>query len=127
MPKYGDLPSAVGATGQSATMLIPGDVLVLFNAETITAPEASIAIAIGPNPGGGYAPLAFDIEFSAAVVTASTLIQGAMNDVDPAYQTLFTSTNLQQDNYGDLGKFRFYRAKLASQSAGGTLTVTVSR
>lgn len=108
-------------------MLIPGDVLVLFNAETLAAPQASIAISIGPALGGGYAPLTFDIEFSAAAVTATTLIQGSMSDVDSAYQTLYTSTNLQQDNYVDFGKFRFYRAKLSSQSAGGTVTVTVSR
>ena len=126
MPKYGDLPSAVGATGQLATMLVPGDALTLFNAETLTAPQASIAISIGPAVGGGYAPLTFDIEFAAAP-TATVAIQGAMNDVDSAYQTLYTSTSLQQDNYADYGKFRFYRAKLLTQSAGGALTVTVSR
>jgi hypothetical protein len=101
--------------------------MALFAAETIAAaPQASIAIAIGPALGAGYAPINFDIEFAAAP-TSSVQIQGAMNDTNSAYQTLYTSTNKQQDYYGDVGKFRFYRAYLASQSAGGAITVTVSR
>jgi hypothetical protein len=109
-------------------MLVPGDVMRLFNAETLAGlPLQSIAIAIGPNPGGGYSPIAFDIEFAATPVTASVIIQGAMTDTPAAYQTLYTSTNKQQDYYGDVGKFRFYTITLVSQSAGGAITVTVSR
>lgn len=126
MPNYGALPNVPAAVGQSATALYAGDELNLFNAETPAAPQASIAVALPKAPVGGYAPIVFDIEFAAAP-TDSLLIQGAMVDTDSAYQTLYTSTNLQQDNYQDLGGFQFYRAKLASQSAGGAVTVTVRR
>jgi hypothetical protein len=127
MPPYGDLPSKVGATGQGATSLVPGDRLALFNAETVTAPQSSIAVARGYNPAGGAAvPMVFTIHFAAAP-TASVLIQGSNVDVDAQYQTVFTSTGLQDENYTDYGIFQFYRAQLASQSAGGALTVIVQR
>jgi hypothetical protein len=38
---------------------------------------------------------------------------------------LYTSTNTQNDNYVDGSAFAYYWAQLASQSAGGALTLTM--
>ncbi len=121
MPNYGTPQS-----GGTVTAIQPGDSLRLFDAEAPVPPQASIAFARGYNPGGGYAPIVFDIQFS-AVPTDSLLIEGASEDVDAAYQTLHTSTDKQQDYYADQGLFRFYRARIVSWVGGGTLTVTASR
>src|ERR1017187_4627550 len=132
MPAYGALPNVPTATGQPPVALAPGDSMALFNAEasaTVAAyfggSGASIAVAISPHPGG-YKPIAFDVEFATAP-TGNVLIQGAMQDTDSSYQTLYTSTTKQRDNYADYGGFVFYRAKPTTSSGGGNPTVTVRR
>ena len=121
MPDYG-----VAQAGGVLTSLQPGDSYTLFNAETPTAPQASVAFAfsVGPNPGNNSKT--FHIDFASAP-TAVVDIQAANADVDADYITVYTSTNLQHDAYTDIGTSAFYRAKLASQSAGGAITVTVQR
>ena len=49
------------------------------------------------------------------------------NEFDALYETLWTSTNTQYDNYTDTTRWAYYRARLVSQSGGGALTVTVKR
>ena len=117
MPNYASIP---------ATALQPGDALALFSAETLTAPQASIAIARAQGPGGVDGGVTFSMQFAAAP-TSSLTIQGANQDIEAAYQTIATSTNKQQDVYTDTGRWAFYRARLASQSAGGALTVIAQR
>lgn len=68
----------------------------------------------------------FTIDFATAP-TSSVLIQASNLEIDADYQTLYTSNSTQHDNYSVTVPFRFYRAKLASQSAGGALTVIISR
>ena len=115
MPNYGAA-SPIG--------LFPGQQYALFAAETPTAPQSSQAVAVARPQSIGYDPVVFEIFFASAP-TDSLVIQGAMADVDARYQTLYTSTNTQQDVYSDLGGFAFYRARLVSQSGGGAVTVTV--
>lgn len=95
--------------------------MFLFNAESPTAPQSSIAVAVNNRAGA----VQFDISFLSAP-TSSVLIQGSNVNTDAEYETLKTSTSVQKDGYTDTGGWRFYRAKLATQSAGGPLTVTVS-
>lgn len=126
MPNYGDLPSGVGATGQAATSLEPGNSLALFNNETPNPPQASIAFRRAPGRTDDDQGVTFSIAFAAAA-TDSLLIQGSNQDIDAQYQTLYTSTNKQFDLYTDIGRWAFYRAKLASQAAGGAVTVIAQR
>lgn len=121
MPNYGSLPITGTGTGQGSTALGSGDWIALFNAETLTAPQSSIAISEVPGVGGPT-EITFSIAFAAAP-TSSLVIQGANTDVDAAYQTLYTSTNKQADNYTDTVAWGYYRAQLVSQSAGGACTV----
>lgn len=122
MPAYGT-PQAGGVL----TSLIPGDPLhYLFNAETLTAPIASIAFSRGTGTADGTPEMTFQISFVSAP-TAVVVIQGSNQDIDALYATLWTSTNTQDDNYTDTARWAFYRARLVSQSGGGALTVTVKR
>lgn len=115
MPNYGSKPCISIGMGES---------LQLFAAESPAAPQASISCCLRPTRS--YTPLVFYIEFAAAP-TDSLKIQGAMTDTDADYTDLFTSTNTQKDIYTDQGSFAFYRARLATQTGGGAVTVTVRR
>jgi len=121
MPNYGSLPITGTGTGQGSTALGSGDWIALFSAETLTAPQSSIAISQVPGVGGPT-EITFSIAFAAAP-TSVLVIQGANSDTDAAYQTLFTSTSKLQDNYTDTVAWGYYRAQLVSQSSGGACTV----
>lgn len=131
MPAYGDLPSGVGATTVGPTALSPGDSLALFNNETVTALEASIIANRALSPSGSDQGVTFFIEFAAAP-TDSLQILGS-NKAPAAvfaladWASLYTSTNKQTDSYADTARFAYYCAYLASQSAGGKLTVIAQR
>jgi hypothetical protein len=106
---------------------MPGDGLfTLFaSTESLTAPQASVAFNRGQKDGGSSSPLTFQIRF-ASTPTAVVQIQAANTDVDGDYMAIYTSTNAQQDAYTDVGRSKYYRARLLSQSAGGALTVMVN-
>ena len=128
MPAYGALSSAPTAKNQPAAALYPGDSMQLISAEASTDVAkwpASIAVAIPPHPGG-YKPILFAIEF-ATTPANNVVIQGAMEDWEAAYQTLFTSAAKRQDYYADDGSFKFYRVGPCTSTGGGNLTVTVRR
>ena len=120
--------------GGTLAALIPGEEITLFNAETITAPQASIAFARGYNPGGtsGFA-MTFQVEFAASPTTAAVQILGTNKQqlADGTAITLADWTVLvEQDNtqtfsYTDEGSSAFYCVYVASQSAGGAITATV--
>jgi hypothetical protein len=126
------MPNYSGAAG-SATALSPGDQVNLLAAEAPVAGQASMAVAPMVTPGGDYAPIAFDIEYSANPNADTLAIQGAMTDTDAAYQTFYTSpgTNASSDKlhdfYSDLGKFTYYRVKQIARAGNQTQTVTVRR
>lgn len=121
MPNYGTLQSGGGVTA-----VAPGDSMVLFNAESPTAPQASIAFARGIGITGQPSGIVFTAKWAAAP-TATLAIQGSNADVDADYQTLNTVTNSQYANYADVGNFLFYRGKLLTQSAGGAVTLIAQR
>lgn len=122
MPNYGTVQS-----GGVVTSLQPGESMLLWNAESPSAPVASIPFNRAPGPGpDADAGTTFTISFASAP-TATIDIQAANQDVDAQYITIFTSTNKQVDSFTDGQRFAFYRAKLTSQSAGGALTVLAQR
>jgi hypothetical protein len=129
VPNYGVAQSgSFPNQGNNLTTLIPGDLpFYLFNAETPTAPQASVAFCRGftPGTGGATVPLTFEISFASASPTAEVDIQGSNTDADADYISLYSSVNQQYDYYSDYGGFRFYRAKLVTYSSGGALTVLV--
>ena len=112
--------------------LYPGDGLYfLFNAESPAAPQASVVIERGSGATMSDQGITFFIEFAAAP-TSSVQILGANNPNLQAFnlvdwQSLYTSANKQTDAYTDTARFRFYCVYVASQSAGGTITVTAKR
>lgn len=122
MPNYGTLQA-----GNVLTALYPGSgPYYLFNAETPTAPQASIAFNRAFSASLNDNGTTFQIIFASAP-TSSVLIQGSDIDVDGDYLTLYTSTSKQFDSYTDVQRFSFYRAKVATQSAGGAITVVAQR
>ncbi len=122
MPNYG-----VAQAGGVLTAIQPGDSLLLFNAESPTAPQSSVAFARGYNPGGGGGnPIVFQAIWESSP-TAALYIQGSNVDTDADYITLGTITNTSPAYYADAGGFLFYRVQLFSQSAGGAVTVKVQR
>lgn len=108
--------------------LRPGDPFYnLFNGtETPAAVMPSVAFARGQSPSGADQGTTFQISFASAP-TAVVLIQGANQDVEALYETLWTSTNTQYDNYTDTTRWAFYRAKISTYSAGGMPVVTAKR
>lgn len=125
MPNYG-VAQAGSPGGNNLTEIQPGDLFYLFNAESPTAPQASVAVAMGYVPNNASGQVVFTVHWAAAP-TAALVIQGSHVDVDAQYQTLTTFTNVQDGYYADVGGFAFYRAKLSSQSAGGAVTVIAKR
>lgn len=121
MPLYG-----VAQAGGVLTAIQPGDSITLFAAETLTAPQASVAFNRGYSPSATDAGTTFQILFASAP-TSTLAIQGSNLDVDADYVTLYTSTSKQQDGYTDIGRWAFYRAKLLTQSGGGAVTVIAQR
>jgi|SRR5580658_897777 hypothetical protein len=106
------------------TDLEVGESLYLFNAETLTAPQASIAFSRAYSPSGMDAGITFQM-FYAASPTAVLIIQGSNDGVN--WINLYTSNNEQSDNYTDNTRWAFYRAYLSSQSGGGAVTVLAQR
>jgi len=122
MPNYG-----VKQSGGVLTEIQPGDQFVLFNAESPTPPQASVAFNTGYQPGGQSPQIAFTIDFATAPSASEVHIQGANINADADFQDLYVSTNVQHDLYLDNGKLAFYRAKLVGNTGGGALTVIAQR
>jgi hypothetical protein len=128
MPLFG----AAQAGGQ-LTSLIPGEVLSLFAADSVTAPQASMAVSRGYSPGGfTNFGITFQITFASSP-TAVTQILGTNVYQYPGkafvlteWTVLYTSTNLQSDSYTDAGASRFYCGYVVSQSGGGAITLTAN-
>lgn len=113
--------------GGVRTALSPGDSLALFNAETVTSNEASIPFNRANGPSGDDAGTTFSIDWETTPTGSTVLIQVANQDVDADYVTVYTSTALQHDVYTDIGRARYYRAKVAPYAAGGKLTLIANR
>lgn len=106
--------------------LYPGDEITLFDAETPTAPQASQQVAMQPNKDGGPAALAVQVSYASAP-TATLDIQAANVDADANYVTIGSSQNTQHDLVEIGSSAAFIRVNLASQSAGGAVTVVLRR
>lgn len=122
MPNYGTLPSTGAGSGVAATVLDPGDQQYLFNAETPTAPQLSIAFCRSSGPTGVPSGITFTIKAPSGTI----LILGANVDTLAEWTLavavpLYTSTNQAFASYSDLGNFNFY----CCQMSAGTGTVTV--
>ena len=122
MPLYGVSPP-IG--------LSPGQQMVLFAGESLTAPQASQVFSRGPSPSLSDQGITFFMQFASSP-TRSLLILGS-NKLPAAtftsgdWITLATSSNKQVDSYTDTTRYTFYCAYLASQSGGGALTVNAQR
>jgi hypothetical protein len=125
MPNYGVAQAGSNPTlGLNLTSLQSGDTdYFLFNAEVLTAPQASVAFSRANAPGA-QTTYTFSIDYASAP-TAVMTIQGSNTDVDADYVTLYTSTSIQHDFWTDTGAWKYYRAALVSQSGGGAVTVKV--
>ena len=112
MPAYGDNPgptgTGVGASGQSATALQPGDSLILFNAETPGAGERSLAIARAIGPTADDVGTTFSVLCTSAPTAGDFLIQAANTDAPVSYQTVYTATTGASQNYTDVGRWKYY-------------------
>jgi hypothetical protein len=118
MPNYG-----IPQVGGVLASVLPGDTYTLFNAETPTAPQSSVAFARGYTPGtGASAPILFTVSFANASPTAQVDIMASNVDADSQYQVVNSVVNSQLGFYQDAGNFAYYRARLTSGS-GGALTV----
>ena len=122
MKLYGAAQSGGGLQSVS-----PGERIVLFDGtETPVANITSLAFARAPGPTQVPAGIMFTTHFGAAP-TAAVLVQASNVDADAQYQTVFTSTNRQNDLYQDAGTFAFYRVQLSAYVSGGMPTVIAQR
>lgn len=105
----------------------PGDIVTLFDAETVTQGESSIAVAIPPIPGQGAPQFSLYLHFASAP-TAVTTVQVANADADADYVGTGTnSTNKQTDQLNFTSNAPFLRINVGTFSAGGVMTATLYR
>ncbi len=113
--------------GGSLQAVLPGQRIILFDGtETPAALVKSLAFVPVPGPTQVPSPIVFTTHFGAAP-TATVLVQAANADVEAQYQTVFTSTNKQDDYYADAGGFAFYRVQLSAYVSGGMPVVIAQR
>ena len=134
MPAY---PGVAGSTTISPivpTSMVVGDSVLLFNAETITAPEASIAVTPIWEAGRPAPAFVFELLFSGAPGAFSLQLQEADTDADAYYinptNTAYTISAVSANQVArtDLipfggSKIRAYFASLAN-AVKATLKVT---
>lgn len=114
----------------SPTGLYPGDSLAIFNAESVTAPVAGKAIAIGrPYNSGGPPVVGMEVLFGGAPGTFQVDLQEADTDVDAAYQSVGSVIAV---NAGQYARFdaqitgQFARPKVISLQNAVTVTIRLS-
>ena len=103
--------------------LQPGDKMALWNAETPSAPAASVAFARGMATSGSDQGSTFQVHFPG---TASVQIQAANIDNDASYTNVGTAIATSGGSYTNTERFAFYRAQVAALT-GGNVTVVVQR
>jgi hypothetical protein len=105
----------------------PGSTHKLFDAETVTAPQASEAVAIPPSRTGGV--VGVDISWIFSTPPAASLsmdVQIAEFDNDASYFTIDTISTLAGgvNSYSGYSS-KFWRVKVTTLTGGGTLTVAI--
>lgn len=126
MPLYGVAQAGSNATspGLNLTSILPGQSFTLFNGEAGSANPSSVAFSNAMSPVQISDPIQFTISWDAISSGGTTVnIQGANQDLDAQYQTLFQSVNMTLDKYTDTGNFRYYRATVSGYANGGNVTV----
>ena len=126
MPNYGTLPLTGAGSGVPATVLSPGDQEYLFQNESPTAPQLSIAISRSSGSTGVPSGIVFAVKCPSGTV----LILGANVDTPAEWalaagNPLHTSTNAAYDYYEDIGNFAFYCCQLSAGT--GPVTVIAQR
>jgi len=123
MPNYGTLPLTGQGSGVAATVLSPGDRMLLFGTlvngvvtgESPTAPQQSIAVARSSGPTGVPAGGVFTIQAASGTVlilgsNVDTPAQWALAETTP----LYTATDQANAFYTDIGEFAYCSAKLSA-------------
>jgi hypothetical protein len=120
------MPLFNGNANVLATAVYPGDVIPLFNAETLTAPATSTVISLGGAAPFGIHQVSFQVQFASSP-TASVAIFGS--NIAPTSSgptdgvAVGTAVTTQSAVVTTTAIFEFYWAVLASQSGGGALSV----
>ena len=129
MPNYG-IPQAGSFPNpaNNLTALLPGDSFVLFNAESPSAGQASVAFNRAPGYGDERpAGIVFTASWAVTNAGNTMQIQGANVDVDAEYNKNILQTIAGNGFYSDQGNFAFYRAKLTAYVSGAPVTVIAQR
>jgi hypothetical protein len=113
------MPNYVAGT---AVALSPGDTINLFNAETPTPPQASIAFTQAYAAQGQPPGATFQAIFPG---TASVQVQGSNIDVDADYANVGAAITTSGGAVTDTSRLSFYRAKVTALT-GGSITVAVA-
>ena len=126
MPLYG-----VAQAGGVCTQICAGDQVALFaSTDTVTAPQASIAICRGRNASQTNYAITFQILYGSSPTAVMEILATNVSQYPgktfnlAEWTVVYTSTNVQTDSYTDIGASEFYCAYLVSQSGGGTPSVT---
>lgn len=123
MPAYGTIQG-----GGQLTAVSPGDTFFNFQNEVVTAAEASVPFVRAVSASFDDSGTTFQIIWqNAPGGTDTVLIQASNTDVDADYVTVYISTGRQFDLYTDVGRSKFYRAKVGAAITGGRLTVSAQR
>jgi hypothetical protein len=112
--------------GPLSVQVSPGDTMQLFTAETLTAPATSKVYALLDSGAVERRSILFQANW-ATTPTASLVIYGsntAPTTAGPQNGVALGSAITANGVYQDTAGFKFYWATLASQSAGGALTLT---
>ena len=109
--------------------LYPKDSFTLFAAtDTLAAGNNSQVITIGATGPVPRGVMTFQGDFASSPTAVWEILGSNTQPTSSAPQNgvvLYTSTNMQHDNYTDNVAFTFYWAQLVSQSGGGTFTLIV--
>ena len=104
--------------------------LLLFNAETPTPTQSSIAFCRILGPTSGDNGITFHVLFSSAPTSATVLVQAAEVEDDTHYGTVTTMTFTSPQTYQfytDIGRSKFYRVQLSAISGAQAMTVYAQR
>lgn len=107
--------------------LMPGETVILFDAESPSAGDSSQAVALPANAGGGLAGLSFTIAFTSAPTATLTVEASDVNADGNFVATSAVSTNKQFDRLELSTAAALVRITMTSESAGNPVTVTCHR
>lgn len=133
MPNYAGSLNSTTPSPVKATPINPGGASVLlFNAESPSAPQASMAVYFGDTTNDAASAISMEILFAGDPGSFGLLLQTADTDADAFYQnvgmaiTALSSNKTARSEYPQI-KAKYARAYISSRTNAIAVTVKLSR